>query len=106
MPRKKKAVFISGPITGIDRYWEAFEQAENDLYAAGYIPITPTRLPLGLSSWQYTRICLAMIDSADAVLFLPGWANSEGAKLEKAYCEYTHKIHRHTIEGLQEVLQI
>ena len=33
------------------------------------------------------RICLAMIDCADAVYFLPDWTLSEGARIERAYCE-------------------
>jgi hypothetical protein len=40
---------------------------------------------------DYMRICFAMIDVADAVVFLPDAAESAGARLEMAYCEYIEK---------------
>lgn len=86
-----KVVYISGPITGVKNYWEAFEQAAEDLEGLGYIALNPARLPQGMTNEQYMRICFAMIDSADAVLFLEDWRNSAGANLEAAYCEYTEK---------------
>ena len=88
---QKKVVFISGPITGVPRYYEAFEKAEDDLTALGYIPLSPSRLPQEMTNEQYARICLAMIDSADAVLSLPGWDESKGASVEAHYAHYTGK---------------
>jgi hypothetical protein len=90
---EKKVIYIAGPIAGVEKYWEAFEQAEDDLSALGYIPLSPARLPMGLTNEQYARIDMAMLDSADAVLFIAGWENSEGAKLEKRYTEYIKKPH-------------
>lgn len=88
---RKKVVYISGPIEGVDNYWEAFEQAEEDLIGMGYIPLSPAHLPDGLSNKQYSRIHFAMIDSADAVLFLPGCDQSESSALEAEYCKYVDK---------------
>lgn len=91
MEEKKQVVFISGPVTGVEKYWEPFERAEDDLEGLGYIPLSPARLPGGMSEAAYMRICLAMIDSADAVLFLPGSMDSLGAKCELEYCKKTGK---------------
>lgn len=88
---KKKVIYISGPITGVERYWEAFEKMEDELIALGFIPISPSRLPEGMTAEQYMRINFATIDIADAVVFLPGWAHSKGARLEKDYCYYIDK---------------
>lgn len=89
----EKTIYIAGPITGVQNYWEAFEKAEELVNSLGYTALTPSRLPKGMNNAQYMRVCFAMIDSADAVLFLPGWDESEGARLEQMYCHYTDKPH-------------
>lgn len=91
MDAVKKVIYIAGPITGVEKYWEAFEQAEDDLTACGCIPLSPARLPEGMTKAQYMRTCFAMIDSADAVLFLNGFIDSEGSRLEREYCKYIDK---------------
>lgn len=89
--KRKIVVYIAGPITGVANYREAFDQAQADLEAEGHIVLNPATLPEGMTPAQYMRICMAMIDDANVVFFLPGWENSRGAKLEKAYAEYTGK---------------
>ena len=100
---QKKAIYIAGPITGKHNYWEDFERAEDMLTGLGYIALTPSRLPKDLTNAQAMRICFAMIDSADAVLFLPDWTGSRGANLEAAYCSYMGKpvveLKDHSLEG-------
>lgn len=100
----KKVIYIAGPITGVDRYWEAFEKMEDELIALGYIPISPSRLPVGLTEAQYARINFATIDIADAVIFLQGWFKSKGARLEYEYCGYTNKLIFENTNRLKEVL--
>ena len=101
---RKKVVYIAGPITGVSKYWEPFEAAMDELQAAGHIPLSPTLQPQGMTNAQYMRTCLAMIDSADAVLFLPGWDDSKGARLEWLYCNYIGKPSYMTINWLKEAL--
>ena len=100
----RKVIYIAGPITGVKRYWEAFEKAEDELLALGFIPLSPSRLPGGLTNAQYARMNFASIDAADAVYFLPGWDGSKGAKLEMSYCIYIDKPIITNLEFLSEVL--
>lgn len=102
----KKVIYIAGPVTGVKNYKEPFEKAREQVEAAGFIALTPTWQPQGMSNAQYMRICLAMIDSADAVLFLPDWYKSNGATVEQRYCAYVDKPHDIELERLaKEVLR-
>jgi nucleoside 2-deoxyribosyltransferase len=97
-----KTVYIAGPITGRPDYKRDFNRAENELIIEGYTVLNPAKLPQGMTPAQYMRICLAMIDDADAVLLLPNWAESQGARLEADYCRYTGKPAYFTVEGLMK----
>lgn len=97
----KKVIYIAGPITGVKNYWEAFEKIEDDLTSRGFIVLTPTRIPHNLDDARAMKICLAMIDQADAVYFMPGWEHSTGARLERDYCAYTKKVHTTNLETLE-----
>lgn len=101
---QKKVVYIAGPVTGVERYWEPFEKAREAIEALGFIALTPTWQPQGMSNEQYMRICLAMLDSADGVFFLPNWSKSKGATLERVYCQYVQKPYTNELDMLEEVL--
>lgn len=103
--KNKKVIYIAGRITGVENYWKPFEDADDELTGMGYIVLTPTRLPWNLDNGKAMRICLAMIDQADAVYFLPGWSKSVGANLEMCYCKYTGKPHATTYEELATLLE-
>lgn len=87
---RKKVIYITGPFHARE-YYKPFEQAEEDLDGLGYTPLSPARLPEGMTEAQYTKIHLAMIDGADAVLLLPGAETGDQARLEYEYCKYTRK---------------
>lgn len=82
-------IYISGKITGLpmDEVRKKFEQAEEDLKAAGHIPVSPVRLcdNPGLDYEDFMHIDYAMIDVCDAVALLPDWTYSSGAKREQLY---------------------
>ena len=86
-----KVVYIAGPITNNPDYLRDFNKMENQLIVAGYIVLNPAKLPQGLSYEQYARIDFAKIDAADAVIALPRWDESQGARLEVDYCRYIGK---------------
>ena len=84
-------VYIAGKITGDPGYRDKFAAAEIQMGRQGHTVLNPDELPEGMAPADYMRICFAMIDVADAVVFLPDAAESAGARLERAYCEYIGK---------------
>lgn len=93
MGRRLTKIYIAGKITGDEGYREKFRRAAATVSGMGCIPLNPAEQPEGMTAQDYMRVCFAMIDIADVVLFLPDWRSSPGAMLEKAYCEYIRKPH-------------
>lgn len=84
-------VYIAGKITGNENYRAEFAEAEEKLRELGHIPLNPAVLPEGLEKADYMRICLAMLDSADAIALLLSWTRSDGAAIEMSLARYTDK---------------
>lgn len=84
-------VYIAGKITGDPGYRDKFAAAEIQLGWQGNTVLNPAELPEDMAPADYMRICFAMIDVADAVVFLSDAKESAGAKLEMAYCDYIRK---------------
>ena len=83
-------IYISGPMTGIDNYEAAFDAAQADLEAKGHKVINPAHLDDcftegALTYLQILDLDLHLIDMADAVALLPGWAQSRGCMAERGY---------------------
>ena len=84
-------IYIAGKITGDPDYRAKFADAQRQIEAQGHIVLNPATLPEGMEPKDYMRICFAMIDVADRVLFLRDWFLSTGAKIEMSYCDYIGK---------------
>lgn len=84
-------VYIAGKISGDPAYREKFRRAERALAEQGDIVLNPATLPEGMRPADYMRICMAMMESADVVAFLPDWDRSSGACLEHEWCRYVGK---------------
>lgn len=88
-------IYIAGKITGNPSYRHDFsiikEMLKKDYPNA--VILNPATLPEGMTAADYMRICLAMIDSADLVVFGVKAEDSKGAKLEKDYCEYINRMY-------------
>ena len=88
-------IYIAGKITGDPDYRAKFADAQRQIEAQGHTALNPATLPEGMEPKDYMRICFAMIDVADAVVFLPDAAESGGVRLEMEYCKYIERSMRH-----------
>lgn len=79
-------LYLSGPITGVDDYYEKFQRAFYQLEMAGYNVINPAPLYLVLPDdvkyEECMSICMDLLAMADAIVRLPGWEKSCGANRE------------------------
>lgn len=84
-------IYIAGKITGDANYRKKFSEVASTYRSKGNIVLNPAVLPIGMTAADYMKICLAMIDVSDAVVFLPDWIESRGAAVELDYCNYICK---------------
>lgn len=87
-------VFISGPMTGLPNYnREAFMEAEKRLVAAGYSVWNPAWMQCD-ETWEkrdLISIDIVALGFCQAIYQLPGWENSEGAKVEDEFAKRNRK---------------
>lgn len=77
-------IYISGPMTGLpDFNYPAFNAEAARLRALGYEVESPAENPQQPDWEGYMRQALIQMLTCDAVAFLPGWAESRGALLER-----------------------
>ena len=83
--------YIAGKINGDEKYREKFKEYADRLQAKGAVVLNPAELPEGMSQADYMRLCIPMLYAADTVVFLPGWEDSRGARIEFLLCDYIGK---------------
>lgn len=84
-------IYIAGKITGDKGYKAKFREASRALEAMGHVVLNPAILPAGLTDGDYMRIGMAMLEASDLAVFLPDYQDSEGARVEWAWCQRTGK---------------
>ena len=89
-----KKVYLSGKIAGLseEEYKQNFAQAAMD--ALEFFPdeqvtiVNPATLPAIHNSWaDYLIRDLMLLKDCDAIVMLPDWTDSNGAKVEHAFAE-------------------
>lgn len=95
MAVKKKRVYISGQMSGIERaeYLARFAKAEELLRKEGFRVTNPARLLPSRWPWIYRllgyRLTLLydlwMLSRCDIIYKIPGWKESHGANIESCW---------------------
>ncbi len=79
-------LYISGPMSGIPEFnVPEFTRVATLLRARGYTVVSPPEISLfteGKLWGEYMRDDISALLHCDAVVRLPGWSNSRGARLE------------------------
>ena len=83
-----RKIYVSGPMTGLpDLNFPAFFEAESRWRKLGWEVFNPARNfggDITRPRHVYMREDIGLVLKADAITMLPGWENSDGAKLEHA----------------------
>lgn len=86
LPRKRPRLYLAGPMTGLPNHnFDAFNKAASNLRGRGWEIVNPAELDNGRTDldWSYCmKRDLRLLLECDAVVLLPGWQQSKGAKIE------------------------
>jgi hypothetical protein len=85
---RKPRIYIAGPMTGVPEFnHPAFRAAAKLLRGRGYVVENPAENfggETGHPYADYMRAAVLQVLSVDAMALLPGWKNSNGARMEVA----------------------
>ena len=83
-----KRVYISGAMTGVENYKDAFYEAEEFLLSKGYKVINPAYnddvMP-NAEYEEYMALDMFLLNLCDGIYMLKGWEKSCGANREYGY---------------------
>ena len=85
-----KKIYIAGKVTGEDyeKCYHKFAQAETAIVSLGDQPVNPMRINKKNEDWGRAMVnCLDALLGCEAVLLLPDWEQSGGAKLEHDFAK-------------------
>lgn len=83
-------IFLSGPMSGLpDFNRPAFNREADRLRQLGWVVLSPSENPApACGSWAgWMRMSITQLMCADLMVTLPGWIDSEGARLEQVIAQ-------------------
>lgn len=79
-------IYISGPMRGMDNYYESFLRAERKLTKGGHRVANPAAIDFtGIPREQVLGIDISLMNLCDTIYMLKGWEQSCGANREYGY---------------------
>ncbi|MBQ5343782.1 MAG: DUF4406 domain-containing protein, partial [Acidaminococcaceae bacterium] len=90
--KEKTICYISGPITGVEDYWNRFLVAEHMLAEKDLFAINPAgAFPEGLPYEWYMDVDMKLVDKCESICFLDGYEKSNGAAREAKRADWSRK---------------
>ncbi len=88
-----RKIYIAGPMSGLPEFnYPVFFAAEEYLRSHGAKVMNPAVLPAGFEHHEYMQIAIPMLQTCEAVAFLPGWQQSKGARMEFTRAHHEQKL--------------
>lgn len=103
-------IYIAGPVSGLPNYNRpAFDECESKLISLGYEVVNPHKIcdcldPTFDSHADYMKICLHGLLDCDAIVFLDGYQDSKGSKIEAIVALHTG-IQRVELSTLEQYVE-
>lgn len=83
-------LYLSGPITGVENYKQAFMEAEQKLLSLDddIKIVNPAKWEYPDYKWaDYMILGIDELRFSDGIVMLPGWEKSKGAQIELLFAE-------------------